>query len=185
MTDLCALADVKAWLGPGMGATDDALLTRLITAASSAMQSWMSRNIPQASYTDTRSGNGRQALTLWNTPIIAVSALTVDGNTVPAAPAPAIKNYGFSFDGDTIYLRGYLFGKGQMNVTIQYTAGYAVVPVDLAQACIELVVYRYRERERIGMASKAMAGETTAYTVADFPKSTVAIMNNYRRMFQA
>ena len=185
MTDLCTLADVKAWLGPGMGATDDALLARLITAASSAMQSYMNRNIPQASYTDTRSGNGRQALTLWNTPIVSVATLTVDGNTIPAAPAPAIKNYGFTFDADTLYLRGYLFGKGQMNVTIAYTAGYTVIPVDLAQACIELGVFRYRERERIGMASKAIAGETTAYTVTDFPRSTVAIMNNYRRVFQA
>jgi hypothetical protein len=44
--DLTTLADVKAWLQTGQNpfpATDDALLTRLITAASQFVQSWLGR----------------------------------------------------------------------------------------------------------------------------------------------
>jgi hypothetical protein len=42
--DLTTLADVKAWLQTGQSAfpaTDDALLTRLITAASQFIQTWL------------------------------------------------------------------------------------------------------------------------------------------------
>jgi hypothetical protein len=44
--DLCQLSDVTAWLQTGQNpfpATDDALLTRLITAASQFIQSWLQR----------------------------------------------------------------------------------------------------------------------------------------------
>ena len=46
--DLTTLADVKAWLQTGQSAfpvTDDALLTRLITAASQLIQTWLNRQI--------------------------------------------------------------------------------------------------------------------------------------------
>ena len=46
--DLTTLADVKAWLQTGQSAfpaTDDALLTRLITAASQFIQTWLNRRI--------------------------------------------------------------------------------------------------------------------------------------------
>ena len=42
--DLTTLADVKAWLQTGQSsfpATDDAMLTRLITAASRYIQTWL------------------------------------------------------------------------------------------------------------------------------------------------
>jgi len=52
-TDLTTLADVKAWLQTGQSAfpaTDDALLTRLITAGSQYIQSWLNRQIALADY---------------------------------------------------------------------------------------------------------------------------------------
>ena len=50
--DLTTLADVKAWLQTGQAAfpaTDDALLTRLVVAASQYIQTWLNRQISDSS----------------------------------------------------------------------------------------------------------------------------------------
>jgi hypothetical protein len=59
--DLTTLADVKAWLQTGQSAfpvTDDALLTRLITAASQVIQTWLNRQIALQDWTEIRDGAG-------------------------------------------------------------------------------------------------------------------------------
>jgi hypothetical protein len=66
-------------------------------------------------------------------------------------------------------------------VTLQYTAGYAVTPPDLAQACVELVALRYRERTRIGEVSKSMGGaETVSYSQKDMADSIRTLIQQYR-----
>src|SRR5215475_696282 len=55
--DLTTLADVKAWLQTGQSAfpsTDDALLTRLITAASQLIQTWLNRKIALQDWIEVR-----------------------------------------------------------------------------------------------------------------------------------
>ena len=55
--DLTTLADVKAWLQTGQAAfpaTDDALLTRLVTAASQYIQTWLNREIASADFLEVR-----------------------------------------------------------------------------------------------------------------------------------
>jgi hypothetical protein len=180
--DLCLLADVKGWIGTSVGTTDDALLSRLITAASVTMQQWMNRTIPSASYSETRNGQNTRSIRLSNYPVTAVSSVIVDGFSIPVAAGNLAQYAGYGFDQFNIYLSSYRFTKGLQNVTLAYTAGYAAVPIELSQACISLVVMRYKERDHIGLASKSMAGETTAYTVTDFPKTTLAMMNNYRKV---
>jgi hypothetical protein len=59
--DLTALANVKAWLQTGQNAfpaTDDALLTRLITAASQYIQTWLNRQITLQDWIEVRDGSG-------------------------------------------------------------------------------------------------------------------------------
>jgi gp6-like head-tail connector protein len=62
-SDLTTLADVKAWLNTTgtFGTTDDALLTRLITAASQFLKNWLSRDIVLTNYTELRDGVGSQS----------------------------------------------------------------------------------------------------------------------------
>ena len=57
--DLTTLADVKVWLQTGQAAfpaTDDALLTRLVTAASQYIQTWLNRGIASADFLEVRDG---------------------------------------------------------------------------------------------------------------------------------
>src|SRR5579862_5561534 len=157
--DLCALADVKTWLQTGQTAfpnTDDALLTRLITAASQFIQSWLNRQIAPGDWQEVRDGSGGQRLAFANFPVTAVLSVSIDGLEITPAPEDGGYGAGYVFSPTELALRGYLFTRRAQNVIVTYTAGYPSVPPDIAQACIELVCQRYRERTRIGEVSKAL-----------------------------
>lgn len=184
MADLTTLANVRQWVnatGQTATTTDDALLTRLISAVSTLAQSWMDRNILSASYTETYDGTGGTSLLLRQSPVTAVASVTVDGTAIPAQTGGPLAA-GYAFDDRRVVLVGYAFRRAMANVVISYTAGYSVVPFDLEQAVIETVVLRYKERDRPGMSSKAgPTGETTAFTIVDFPKSALTTLQQYRR----
>ncbi len=180
--DLTTLANVKAYLSPPLTTTnDDALLSRLITAASQFIQSWLNRTIAVTSYTDTRNGGGGARVFLRNRPVTAVSSVTIDGVIVPASNPPP-NGAGYLFDDNSIYLVGQVFSKGVQNVVIQYTAGYAATPPEIEQACIALVVLRYKERDRIGQVSKNLAGEVVSFQQKDMPADVATTLDQYRNV---
>jgi hypothetical protein len=180
MGDLTTLATTKAWLGIPTGTTEDTLLNRLITAASGFIQSWLNRQLLSASYTETRDGHGGPTMVFANYPVTAVASVTVDGVAIPAA-ASVLAN-GYRFTGTMISLAGYLFTRGTGNVTLVYTAGYAAVPSEIEQACLELIGYKYKERDRIGHESKSLAGEVVTFITKDMPEPVKAILKNYRKV---
>lgn len=180
--DLTTLANIKGWFSPPLATTnDDTLLTRLITAASQFIQAWLGRQLAIQSYTETRDGTGGQKLAFADTPVTAVSALSIDGQSIPPAPDPLSPGYVFS--PTMLYLRGFSFTPGVQNVSLTYTAGYAATPPEIEQACIELVALRYKERDRIGHVSKGVAGETVTFTQKDMPPDVLTILNQYLRNF--
>jgi hypothetical protein len=60
------------------------------------------------------------------------------------------------------------------------------VPFDIAQATIELVARKYRERTRIGERSKSLGGgetvayETTTFSLRDFTSDIQLLLQQYR-----
>ena len=180
--DLTTLADVKAWLKTGQSAfpiTDDALLTRLVTAASQYIQSWLSRPIASAEYLEVRDGTGSQTLQFACFPVTEVAAVAIDGQVVPRATSAG--RAGYAFSPTQLSVRGYRFSRGLQNIAISYTAGYATVPPDIAQACIELVCLRYRERSRIGELSRSLGGaETVAFSQKDLSEAIRTLLQQYR-----
>ena len=200
--DLTTLADVKAWLQTGQSpfpATDDALLTRLITAASQYIQTWLNRQIASQDWIEVRDGIGnalgpgdvRYQFTAF--PVTAVGLVIVNGSTIPpipvSPPAPpgvaAVSTFasqaGYLFTPTQLVIRGYVVPRKAGCVTLQYTAGYAVAPPDLAQACIELVALRYRERSRIGEIARAIGGgETVSYSQKDMSDTIKTLIQQYR-----
>lgn len=174
--DLAKLPDVRAWLGFNDSNTgNDADLQRLITACSTTMQRLIGRTITSARYNHYQDGTGSDFMVLRNTPIVRVSAVLVDDRLVDMTK--------MVFDDTTIYLRGgQRFARGRSNVQLQYVAGYDIVPVDLAQVCIETVGLRWRERDRIGQTSKSLAGETTSFSLADFSPTSQTVINSYQRV---
>src|SRR5579863_7059613 len=139
--DLTTLADVKAWLQTGQTsfpATDDVLLSRLITAASQFIQTWLGRQIASSDWQEVRDGSGGQRLTFANFPVTAVLSLSIDGIAIAAAPTDGGFDAGYVFTPTELALRCYVFTRRAQNVIFTYTAGYAATPPDVAQACIEL-----------------------------------------------
>jgi hypothetical protein len=182
--DLTTLADVKAWLQTGQNpfpATDDSLLERLITAASQFIQSWLNRQIAAADWQELRDGTGGQPIVLANSPVTAILSLTIDGLAIPPAPADGGFDAGYSFTPTELALRGYVFTRRPQNVIVTYTAGYPTTPPDVAQAGIELVCQRYRERSRIGEVSKALGGgETVSFSQKDMSEDVKTALLPYR-----
>jgi hypothetical protein len=182
--DLTTLGEVKAWLQTGQAAfpdTDDALLARLIIAASQFIQKWLNRSIASADWYEVRDGTGGQRLTFGNFPVTAVLSLSIDGLAIPPAPNGGGFGAGYVFSPTELALRGYIFTRRPQNVAITYTAGYPVVPPDIAQACIDLVCLRYRERTRIGEVSRATGGtETVTYSQRDMSEHVKLLLSQYR-----
>ena len=200
--DLTTLADVKAWLQTGQNAfpaTDDALLTRLITAASQYIQTWLNRQIALQDWIEVRDGTGNalgsvEARYQFATfPVSAVSLVVVNGLAIPPIPIspptpPGIaavntfaSDAGYLFTPTQIVIRGYAVPRKAGCVFLQYTAGYPVTPPEIAQACIELVALRYRERSRIGEIARAIGGgETVSYSQKDMSDAIKTLIQQYR-----
>jgi hypothetical protein len=182
--DLTALADVKAWLQTGQAAfpdTDDALLARLLTAASQFVQSWLQRQFAPSDWQEVRDGTGGQRLAFANIPVTAVLSLSIDGLEIPASAADGGYGAGYVFSPTELALRGYVFTRRVQNVIVTYTAGYAVTPPDIAQACIQLVCQRYRERTRIGEVSRAVGGgETVTFSQLDMSEDVKLLLSQHR-----
>jgi hypothetical protein len=185
-TQLTTLEAVKAWLNlPDTNINADDLLTGLITAASGWIEDYLERTIALMSYSQYFNGPGGYALLLPEYPVVAVSAVSIDGIVIPVAPPPGPNQssiIGYLFDDSAVYLRGYRFTRGVQNVAISWQAGYATVPVAVAQAAIELVSLRYKERDRIGEQSKIIQGMQVNFSLKDMPADVARELMIYKKV---
>lgn len=187
MSDLTTLAEVKEYLGITT-TTTDSLLSRLISASSAYMQSWMSRTIAQQTYNETRNGLGGNVMVLINQPIISVASVIVNGINIVARPplgpgASTGYGFGFNFDDTRIFLSGgATFCKGFANVNVTYDAGFATVPPDLDQACVEMVGDWFKYRDRIGKLSEGIEGQTISFARDQIPPRVLGVLATYKRV---
>ncbi len=139
-SDLATLADVKAWLAgsSGIGSSDDALLTRLITDVSGAITAYLGRpSLTPRPFVERYDGNGRARIVLRHYPVLAVTSLVIDNAAVAAAAAPAAgaacgRGYLLeSWDGlppgrpQALDVFQTFYRQGRQNVVACYNAGYA------------------------------------------------------------
>lgn len=170
------LANLKVFLNLTTAADDD-LLIRLVADATSLIKTWLSRDVLTATYTQRIDGKGNSEVVLANFPVTAVSVVKV--NDMAISPSTGSTDAGYQFDDNSVSLRAYIFTRGKRNVIVTYTAGYATVPADLEQVCIDLCATKYRERDRIGLDSKSLAGETTQFATRDIPNRAKTVLNKY------
>ena len=205
MPDLCQLADVKAWLSIGSGTTtDDALLTRLITATSADFLSEIDRyDFMAADYTEVRLGKGlrgilqspepepplRRKTMARHWPLNSIASFTLDGAAITASADGIASGYWFDPNTDpenrsVVMLIGYAFTRWS-TLTWQFNAGYTTVPTDVTQAVIEWIAARYRGRQGAGIGSLHITegrsqAEGVAYTPWDMPQATSRIAQRYK-----
>lgn len=132
-SDLCALADVKAWLGRS-DSNSDAVLAALITRTSRQILSYLRRgNLLPRSVTELRDGTGGETLVLRQWPVLSIQSLAIGNESIPASALPCSAGFAFEpWDGippgraQTLSLDGYYFRRGALDVEIVYRAGYQV-----------------------------------------------------------
>jgi hypothetical protein len=137
VTDLCTLAQVKAWLPNAPASNDDVLLGALITSASGSILGYTQRApVIAQSFTDVYDGHGESRKLLRRWPALSVQSVTVNGSVIQQSTGNI---GGFSagwtldpWDGmlpgrpQILALRAYGFCRGSQNVVVAYTAGYQV-----------------------------------------------------------
>lgn len=173
-----------AYTSGGLASVSDSLLSRLITAVSTYVQSWMNRKIPRMTYVETRNGLGGPVMLLKNFPVLSVSALTVDG--VAMTPRGPISPYvpgptGYTFDDISIQLPCG-FPRGFQNVTVTYDAGYDTVPADIEQAVVDTIGEWFYARQRIGILSKAIEGQSITFMNQSMPQRAKDVLQQYKQM---
>jgi hypothetical protein len=137
--DLTTLTRLKAWMSLGSSnMPNDTVLGILNTGLSTRIINYLQRDsFASRRYTDYFDGQGhtRQFVEHW--PVSSVSAVVIDGQTIPAATmatdGTSSPIQGFRFEnwdglppGDPcqVELVGYTFCRGKQNVAITYEAGY-------------------------------------------------------------
>jgi hypothetical protein len=179
VVDLASVEQVKGYLSINTN-TDDALLERLVKSASGYIQAWLNRSFGVEQYIDKLNGNDGDSVHFPNYPVLSVASVQVNNQAIPASTG--VFTHGYAFDDTMLYLRNDRFWRGRLNVVITYTAGYAEIPQEITQACIEMVVMRYKEKDRIGLTSKGLAGETIGFSQKDMADSTRHILQQYRKV---
>jgi hypothetical protein len=186
--DLTTLAAALQWTGQ---ASDDGdVVERLITVVSTAIQKFLGYQVLSASYSKSFNGRGGRSLMLPDRPLTAVAQLEIDDILIPASPNTRAP--GFVFDDKTIYLRGYVFARGAQNVAVEYTAGYAKVPADIEQACLDWVKINYDNLDTLPGITQLKAGDSSitygeafaeiGSTVILMPPVVAAVLQPYRRI---
>ena len=177
---LTVLATCKAWLKITTS-TGDSLISSLIAGVSAAASIYCNRNFGSASYTEIYSGEGTRTLFLKNRPCTAVTSMTLNGLAVPARPS--VNANGYAFDANNLFY-DWGFTTGFQNVTVVYTAGFAVnatATPDIWEAATEWVGELYKQSERIGKKSDTLGTQTTSY-INDIPHQTKRVFDMYRNV---
>ena len=182
MSDLTTVANVVGYLGLSDTAATAAnsLLARLVSAASAFLEQNLNRTFEVTEYVETRNGHDERFITFGDYPVASVQSVVISGVTVP--PAPDMTSNGYLFDSTRLSLSGYRFYRGYLNVELQYTAGFVTIPLEIEQACIELVSAKYKGRDRIGVSAKTINGETISFTRSDLTEDLKSVLRAYQKV---
>lgn len=167
--DMTTLAEVKAYCGVN-SVNADPVLQSLLDATAPAFAAYCNLgSFFSRTYNAMRDGTGSDRIVLANMPVTNVSSVSIDGQVIPKSVNNGA-GYDFALGGRLVFLRGYRFTMGIRNVNITYTAGFNDIgglyplPDDLAIAAKMYVSARYRERDKLGIGSKSLAGESVSYS---------------------
>ncbi|MDR2561955.1 MAG: phage head-tail connector protein [Holophagales bacterium] len=168
--DLTTLQAVKDWLSL-KNDVDNAMLQRLITSESMAIERYLGRPVLPETRTDTITGYGTITIVAPASPIQSIEKVLVDGAEVQT-----------NHDRMAVWRADNRPWPQKARIQLTYTAGYDSIPSDIEQACIELVALRFKERDRIGQTSANVAGETVSYITRAMPLSTETRLAPYRKV---
>lgn len=133
---LTTLEAVKSYLKIDLSQTvDDARLEDLIDACSSAIEDYCERKFTEHTYTaDEYDGTGTKYILLQQFPVKSISSVAVDGTVLDSSEYKVKKTNG------TLIRVNSIWPRGDINITVTYTAGLSVIPAPLELACKHFVM---------------------------------------------
>ena len=174
-THLTTTAAIKGVLGVS-SVKFDAELTRLIGAATSAIEEYVQHIFAKQTYVERVNGSSHPMLMLTQTPIVSVTTVLCDSSPVTdfeihdaktgvlyrQAGWSAAAWVGWGTSGDSQRIQG----TGELIYTVTYEAGYVTpglpdpdLPSHIEQACIETVVDWYRSSKRDSAVKSKKVGD--------------------------
>lgn len=186
---LTTLEEVKESYGKGLADTKlsaselDALLASKIAAVSERIRAYTRRNLTQRAITGERYGHsGRDdLLQLREYPIVSVEEVRIDGSAIAAS----------SYDFDANEARcGHLietsgaWPEGRRHIEVDYTAGYPVVPRDLAEAATIQTIWDLKRTPaaggRIGIRQSVLDDGNEVFMVDSWAPDALSRLETYR-----
>ena len=195
-TDLCTINQVNAWIynpvtigtvgntaqQQALQTQTQALLASLITNCTALITTYVGYQIyPVSTFNLTLDGTGNASIRIPLQPIFSITSVTIGQTIIPACPVPGGAGYSFDSAASVVNLTGYCFPRGFQTVNIQGTAGYAAIPADINQACIELVAYKFIQKDHTGIKSLTKNGANVNETTSYMPPEVLAVINRYKR----
>lgn len=178
---------VKEYVGDaGVDVDVDELLCNLINNVSRSIDSYVGEVFYIAGYTEYFDGDNTDRIIPEHYPVNLITSLhsdedrVFDATTLIDSTSYVIVN--------KIYVRllaNEYFENGIQNIKLVYQAGPSSVPLDLQQACAEIVAWKFKEGRGGGdlnVQSKTRTDSTTTYFGEAIPKSAKAVLDRYKRL---
>jgi uncharacterized phiE125 gp8 family phage protein len=135
---LTTLADAKAYL-KAQGDIDNTTIEELINASSSAIENYCKRKFKEQAYLEEEyDGTGKNHILLDQYPVKSIESVSIDGTPLSPGQYKVKKRNGVLLN------NGGIWPRGEINISVSYTAGYAEIPSDLELACKHLVMSYFK-----------------------------------------
>lgn len=143
----------------------DNYLTNRIKTASAAISSWCNRTFPLTNYTDYIDGPGSTTLLLPHTPVSAITSITINAQSDQPTVISG-ENVIVNSDTGIVSIKptatqigwfSYDYFSAQQGIKVIYAAGYDTIPLDVQEACAQVVMNRFNLRgANVTMTSEKM-----------------------------
>ena len=175
---LTSLADVKESLGIASADTSkDNLIIRKINQSTRAIEAYCGRRFKQTTYTDEiYNGTNIDQIILKQRPISAVTLKARD-SSLNDNDFETIESSLYFIESEAGILDLVFNAVGRWGAyAITYTAGYATIPDDLAEACVSLACFYVNNADGsdIGVARKQEGSRSIQYANSDQSFTSIA-----------
>ncbi len=191
MAGYITLAEAKAWLGIDLlDITKDTLIDGLIDTVKEAINAWTESDFsgPKVVTNELHDGRRQDVIVPKGYPLISVEQIVLGVNGAGAGGS-VLESLGYNYDDVEIRLRYLNMPQQRSYMRVDYTWGYATVPMRVKTASKIAVegYYRMRARQSVGITSKAKEGESISYkgswdAEAGLPKEAVSLLADFRRL---
>ena len=177
---IITLSEFKAYLWI-TDSSQDTLLDILLNSANDFVESYIGRQIAEATYTEYKDGDGQRIILLDNYPVNTITSFQVNKGTIETPDFEEIdaNSYKLSPKIWQLFLTFYK-RRGFQNYKIDYNAWYDPIPWDLKLATLKLAAWYYNKRTSDWVKSESVAGDSIGFDTTEISNDVLVILNNYR-----